>query len=783
MPSDSAFQAVSYTRSPLKYVFKLYYRLGLWALVFLLRRRDEVRAIWLLDAAAMEGPPVGRRRIATWIVLSDDTLRPSGELRARLTWLGKVFTFFAAPPQSKIVTPHELQEIWKRQSPHLFSIEGCLKPLWSRGGIEGTLPYQQEHELSLLRALWPRVIFLLGCEGEDNQTRRITENVVDSIRQLNRRVGRGEKWDPPRRTSAEGLVESFLDAIAFLRGLPEAAPKAGEEKPVTIPCFLYRETAPLTALAGRACRDTVKIKPMTGKNGFGKRVAREIRRAECDYVLWEEIGLPVVEKDDMAFLGRATHPKTFQAIDEARRGEERAGQWELTASELEKSAVYAENRFLITRLERDESFLFSIPPDRLPFALATLLEWKGGQPHSAIRAAREAVVQYLRETKVSEAYFRARESLSGSPARRLPPRISVAVVTRNHAASLKRAMESLAAQELLADEIIVIDRGSTDETRESWGELHRMLPRLKIRDGSGLGVTAARNLALRECDPSAEVVAFFGEDCEASPEWLYELTVPFRYDSRIAACGGTVSLDEVGRTLWSEFQERATQTEVESGRHQYLPSARYKAMPRGLPPENVAFRKTAFESAGFFDESLEGGEDLDAAVRLGESGELFLNPRAGVVKDGELSLGDALRQWWRGVSGQARLMQKYSTPGVAMFVRASRETRPEEYARLVDKRAKGAGVPAVVFLSAFSLLNLFALIYLFSPWPWLQIVAALGMGASALFYVKRDLRQPGVPFARGLAFGALRAALNFVRLYGTLWEGLRRKMLLVVPSR
>jgi len=95
-------------------------------------------------------------------------------------------------------------------------------------------------------------------------------------------------------------------------------------------------------------------------------------------------------------------------------------------------------------------------------------------------------------------------------------RISVVIPTCNRAHIVTRAIESVLAQTLAADQIIVVDDGSTDEThrvvsREFGSRVHYTYQR-------NAGVSAARNTGVREA--SGEWVAFLDSDDEWAPGML-----------------------------------------------------------------------------------------------------------------------------------------------------------------------------------------------------------------------------------------------------------------------
>lgn len=75
--------------------------------------------------------------------------------------------------------------------------------------------------------------------------------------------------------------------------------------------------------------------------------------------------------------------------------------------------------------------------------------------------------------------------------------ISVIIPTYNRVLLLQRALESVFSQTLMPDEVIVVDDGSSDSTKEMVQNLDSSLP-LRYLIQSNKGVSSARNLGIKE---------------------------------------------------------------------------------------------------------------------------------------------------------------------------------------------------------------------------------------------------------------------------------------------
>ena len=95
------------------------------------------------------------------------------------------------------------------------------------------------------------------------------------------------------------------------------------------------------------------------------------------------------------------------------------------------------------------------------------------------------------------------------------PKITVIIPTFNREAFVARAIDSVLTQRFTDHEIIVIDDGSTDDTRFA---LKRFGNRIRYVQQEHAGVSAARNAGVQSA--TGEWVAFLDSDDEWKPEYL-----------------------------------------------------------------------------------------------------------------------------------------------------------------------------------------------------------------------------------------------------------------------
>jgi len=180
-------------------------------------------------------------------------------------------------------------------------------------------------------------------------------------------------------------------------------------------------------------------------------------------------------------------------------------------------------------------------------------------------------------------------------------RVAVVIPTFNLAQYLPEAVESALSQEGIETEVVVIDDGSTDDTRavlDTFGE------RIRVVHQTNSGAASARNRGLAES--SSENVCFLDGDDILHPNALATLQSALDADADVGvAYSGWVVVDETGRETGKSTLD--------------MPSGDVfrKIVEKntvGLPGSALVRRSIA-EEAGGFDASLAQMEDWDFWVR------------------------------------------------------------------------------------------------------------------------------------------------------------------------
>ena len=207
--------------------------------------------------------------------------------------------------------------------------------------------------------------------------------------------------------------------------------------------------------------------------------------------------------------------------------------------------------------------------------------------------------------------------------------ISVIIPAYNADATLTEALDSVTAQNVPIQDVIVVDDASTDRTAErfaAWADTHADLHPTLIRQPRNQGPAAARNTGIRAS--TGEWIAFLDSDDAWLPGKLTrQMQAAASHPEAALLCGATVPLvaehqDEPmgGRTVGESCVGLADSP---------LPPARPEPATgltalsldtfvthNPVATSTVMVKRTALQQAGLFDEQFRGPEDYDLWMRI-----------------------------------------------------------------------------------------------------------------------------------------------------------------------
>ena len=197
--------------------------------------------------------------------------------------------------------------------------------------------------------------------------------------------------------------------------------------------------------------------------------------------------------------------------------------------------------------------------------------------------------------------------------------ISVIIPTLNRVNLLKRALRSVLNQTLPPDEIIVIDNGSTDDTKNMIKDNFQNIKYYYLHDK---GVSKARNLGIK--NSNSEWLSFLDSDDEWHRKKLEKQINFIKYNSKCKF----VHSNEV----WLRNGIHLNQLK----KHKKKGGNIFKNCLKMccISPSSVILKKNIFYDYGFFDESFKVCEDYEMWLRISAKEEIcFLEDKL-LIKHG-----------------------------------------------------------------------------------------------------------------------------------------------------
>jgi GT2 family glycosyltransferase len=226
------------------------------------------------------------------------------------------------------------------------------------------------------------------------------------------------------------------------------------------------------------------------------------------------------------------------------------------------------------------------------------------------------------------------------------PKVSIVVASYNGDRTLKACLDSLFRLNYRNYEVILVDDGSTDATRQIAVEF----PALRyFRHEKNLGLSLARNTGIAAAE--GEVVAFTDSDCRADEDWLYYL-ISDLVDGPFAGIGGPNLLPRDDSLV-------AAAVMVSPGGPAHVMLTDRQA--EHIPGCNMAFYKWALTDIGGFDPIFHrAGDDVDLCWRLQQAGcEIGFSPAGFVWHYRRSTVAAYLKQQHGYGQAEALLAQKH----------------------------------------------------------------------------------------------------------------------------
>jgi glycosyltransferase involved in cell wall biosynthesis len=213
--------------------------------------------------------------------------------------------------------------------------------------------------------------------------------------------------------------------------------------------------------------------------------------------------------------------------------------------------------------------------------------------------------------------------------------ISVVVTVFDDRAALAELLDALALQTRPPDEVVVVDAGSTDGTRELLEERIETMP-LRVLSEPGANISAGRNAGIRAA--SHGWIALTDAGCRPDPRWLEAIDAARAHADFVAGVYRVEGENDFERALADALypapEELGRSSRALRAWQRFFGKRFDAAAATG---RSMAFTRTVWERAGGFPEELYAGEDVAfsraaarsaAATRLEAGAVVAWRPRA-----------------------------------------------------------------------------------------------------------------------------------------------------------
>lgn len=199
------------------------------------------------------------------------------------------------------------------------------------------------------------------------------------------------------------------------------------------------------------------------------------------------------------------------------------------------------------------------------------------------------------------------------------PSVSVVVPTFNRAELVQRALRSVVAQTRPAEQVIVVDDGSTDDTgrlvQQNFGAVDYLAQENR-------GVSAARNRGIEVA--TGEWIALLDSDDEWLPQKLERQFEYLEQEPAHRVC----HTDEI----WIRRGRRVNPRLKHAKQGGWI--FRHCLPLCAISPSSVLIHRSVFDEVGLFDETLPACEDYDLWLRVCSRWPVLYVPEQLVVKHG-----------------------------------------------------------------------------------------------------------------------------------------------------
>jgi len=222
------------------------------------------------------------------------------------------------------------------------------------------------------------------------------------------------------------------------------------------------------------------------------------------------------------------------------------------------------------------------------------------------------------------------------------PLVSIVIPMFNEIDNIERCIDSISSQDYPQEfiEIVVVDGGSTDGSRERVVELSKKHSNLRMRANPDRLTPKSLNIGIK--DANGDVVIILGAHTTLKKDFVSQ-NIKYMNQKKVKCVGGTqINIGEsyihqaIGNAMGSPFG---------------FPSAHYRYWKKEKFVDTVvyaAYKKELFDEIGYFDEELFISEDAELNWRIRKAGyKIFYTPKIVSYYTPRKSLPALIKQLFR----------------------------------------------------------------------------------------------------------------------------------------
>jgi glycosyltransferase involved in cell wall biosynthesis len=219
--------------------------------------------------------------------------------------------------------------------------------------------------------------------------------------------------------------------------------------------------------------------------------------------------------------------------------------------------------------------------------------------------------------------------------------VAVVVTMRNEEQTIGTLLEALAAQTRAADEVILVDGGSTDGTVAAARAHAPQLSTLQLLEAPGSNIARGRNHGIEAA--KSPIIAVTDAGCVPAPDWLARIASPLEFDPELGLVQGVV-VPQPASHLEACIGRCSLAFRVTIGNATFNPTARA-----------LAFRRDVWAKVCGFPEYPDFFEDAAFIVVVGATGtRLHLEPSAVVHWRPRRNYREVVQQFYHYADGLAQ---------------------------------------------------------------------------------------------------------------------------------